>query len=81
MPSFSLAALTALELTPPRLVEVAAACGFAQVGFRLLAAAPGGTSYLLMDDPAQLRETKARLASTGVYVADLEVVAFRPECA
>jgi sugar phosphate isomerase/epimerase len=81
MPSFSLAALTAIELPPPRLVEVAAACGFDQVGFRLLAAAPGGMAYPLMDNPAQLRETKARLASTGVCVADLEVVAFRPETA
>jgi hypothetical protein len=43
MSSFSLAALTALELSPPRLVEVASACGFEQVGFRLLAATPGGT--------------------------------------
>jgi sugar phosphate isomerase/epimerase len=81
MPSFSLAALTAIELPPPRLVEVAAACGFDQVGFRLLAAAPGGMAYPLMDNPAQLRETKARLAATGIRVADLEVVAFRPETA
>jgi hypothetical protein len=28
MPPFSLAALTALELPPPHLVEVAAVCGF-----------------------------------------------------
>jgi sugar phosphate isomerase/epimerase len=79
MPSFSLAALTALDLLPPRLVEVAAACGFEEVGFRLLAATPGGTSYPLMDDRHALKETKARLAATGVRVADLEVVAFRPE--
>jgi sugar phosphate isomerase/epimerase len=79
MPSFSLAALTALELSPPQLVEVASACGFEQIGFRLLAAAPGGKAYPLMDDPAQLRETKLRLDATGVRVADLEVVAFRPE--
>ena len=79
MPSFSLAALTALELPPPQLVEVAFACGFEQVGFRLLPATPGGTSYPLMDDPTGLKETKARLTATGVGVADLEVVAFRPE--
>jgi sugar phosphate isomerase/epimerase len=79
MPSFSLAALTALELSPPQLVEVASACGFEQVGFRLLAATPGGTSYPLMDDPTGLKETKARLTATGIGVADLEVVAFRPE--
>ncbi|MBR0870410.1 TIM barrel protein [Bradyrhizobium tropiciagri] len=79
MASFSLAALTALGLSPVPLVEVAAACGFEQVGFRLLAATPGGVAYPLMDDPQQLRETRSRLAATGVRVADLEVVAFRPD--
>ncbi|WP_375776010.1 sugar phosphate isomerase/epimerase family protein [Bradyrhizobium sp. ma5] len=79
MPSFSLAALTALELSPPELVEVAAACGFEHVGFRLLAATPGGLAYPLMDDAKQLRETRSRLDATGIRVADLEVVAFRPE--
>jgi len=77
MPSFSLAALTALDLSPPRLIEVASACGYEQVGLRLLAATPGGTAYPLMDDRAQLRETKARIAATGVDVADLEIIAFR----
>jgi sugar phosphate isomerase/epimerase len=79
MPSFSLAALTALELAPPELVDVAAACGYDHVGFRLLPAVPGGLAYPLMDDQAQLKETIARLDATGVSVADLEVVAFRPE--
>src|ERR1700742_3806523 len=74
---FSLAALTALDLSPPKLIEVAHACAYEQVGLRLLAATPGGTAYPLMDDRAQLRETKARLAATGVSVADLEIVAFR----
>ena len=79
MPSFSLAALTALELAPPRLIEVAAACGYDHVGIRLLPATPGGMAYPLMEDAAALRETIARLEATGVTVADLEVVAFRPE--
>jgi len=79
MPSFSLAALTALDLPPPQLVEVAHACGFEHVGLRLLAATPGGTAYPLMEDRQQLKETKARLAATGISVVDLEVVAFRPD--
>jgi sugar phosphate isomerase/epimerase len=79
MPSFSLAALTALELAPPELIEVAAACGYDEVGIRLLPATPGGMAYPLMEDEASLRETIARLDATGVTVADLEVVAFRPE--
>jgi sugar phosphate isomerase/epimerase len=79
MRSFSLAALTALELAPPRLIDVAAACGYDQVGIRLLPATPGGIAYPLMDDEAGLRETIARLAATGITFADLEVVAFRPD--
>lgn len=79
MPSFSLAALTALELAPPELIDVAAACGYDHVGIRLLPATPGGVAYPLMEDEAGLRDTIARLDATGVTVADLEVVAFRPE--
>jgi len=79
MPPFSLAALTALDLSPAKLVEMAHVCGFEQVGLRLLPATPGGPAYPLMDDRGQLRETKARLAATGVRVADLEVVAFRAD--
>ncbi|SDO10227.1 sugar phosphate isomerase/epimerase [Afipia sp. GAS231] len=79
MPKFSLAALTVLELAPPELVEVAAACGYDHVGIRLLAAVPGGLAYPLMDDQAALKETLARLDASGITVADLEVVAFRPE--
>ena len=79
MSSFSLAALTALDLAPPKLVDVAAACDYDHVGLRLLPAVPGGVVYPLMDDKAQLKETIARLDATGVTVADLEVVAFRPE--
>jgi sugar phosphate isomerase/epimerase len=79
VPSFSLAALTALELAPPALIDVAAACGYDHVGIRLLPAMPGGIAYPLMEDKAALRETIARLDATGVTVADLEVVAFRPD--
>jgi sugar phosphate isomerase/epimerase len=79
MPSFSLAALTALKLSPPKLIEVASACGFDEVGLRLLPAMPGGMAYPLMDDREHLKETKSRLDATGVRVADLEVVGFRPE--
>ena len=79
MPAFSLAALTALDLAPPRLIDVASVCGFEKVGLRLLAATPGGISYPLMTDRSGMKETKARMAATGIKVADLEIVAFRPE--
>jgi len=79
MPSFSLAALTVLELAPPALIDVAASCGYDAVGIRLLPAMPGGVAYSLMDDEPALKETLARLDATGIRVADLEVVALRPE--
>jgi sugar phosphate isomerase/epimerase len=78
MPAFSLAALTVLDLAPPALIDVAAACGYDAVGIRLLPAMPGGIAYPL-DDKASLKETLARLDATGIKVADLEVVALRPE--
>jgi sugar phosphate isomerase/epimerase len=78
MPPFSLAALTVLELAPPALIDVAAACGYQHVGIRLLPAMAGGIAYPL-DDEAALKETLARIDATGVTVADLEVVAIRPE--
>jgi sugar phosphate isomerase/epimerase len=78
MPAFSLAALTVLDLAPPALIDVAAACGYDAVGVRLLAAMPGGIAYPL-DTKASLKETLARLDATGIKVADLEVVALRPE--
>ena len=79
MPLFSLAALTVLELAPPALIDVAAACGYDCVGIRLLPAMAGGIAYPLMEDEAGLKETLARLDATAITVADLEVVAFRPE--
>jgi sugar phosphate isomerase/epimerase len=78
MPAFSLAALTVLELAPPALIDVAAACGYDAVGIRLLPSVPGGIAYPL-DDKASLKETLDRLDATGIKVADLEVVALRPE--
>jgi sugar phosphate isomerase/epimerase len=79
MATFSLAALTVLDLAPPAMIELAARCGYEKVGLRLLPATPGGIAYRLTDDAALLRETLRRLQATGVTVADLEVVAFRPE--
>jgi hypothetical protein len=79
MPAFSLAALTALELPPPQLVEAGATCGFGQVGLRLQPATPEGIAYPLTNNRNQLKETVIRLRATGITVADLEVVAFRPE--
>jgi sugar phosphate isomerase/epimerase len=77
MPALFYAALTALEWSPP--LEVGARCGFDQIGLRLLPATPEGIAYPLMNDRNQLKETVIRLRARGITVADLEVVAFRPE--
>lgn len=74
MPAFSLAHLTALSLSPPELVSVAAQAGYAEASLRLLPAASGGIAYPLMDDPAMLRETLACMAATGIHIFDLEIV-------
>lgn len=79
MAGFSLAALTVLDLAPPEMIEVAARAGYGKVGLRLLPATPGGIAYRLMDDEPMFRETLRRMQATGVTVADLEVVAFRPD--
>jgi hypothetical protein len=68
VPTFSLAALTILELAPPELIEVAARSGYDQVGLRLLPAVPGGIAYPLMEDETMLRETIRRLKATGIAV-------------
>ena len=71
MPPFALAALTAPELAPPEMIEVAFKTGYSRVGLRLTPVAPGSWAYPLMDDQAMLRETLARIADTGVGVTVL----------
>ena len=76
---YSLAHLTALHLSPPELVEAAAAGGYRYVGLRLTRVAPDDPSYPLATDPALMHETKARLAHTGVEVLDIELARLGPE--
>jgi sugar phosphate isomerase/epimerase len=78
MTDFSLAHLTVLSLPPPQMVEVAARCGYRHVGLRLVAVNAETPGYPLMDDAAALRETKARLAATGVSVLDIEFLRLAP---
>lgn len=71
---FSMACLTALNLTPAQALRVAARAGYTSIGVRLLPAAPGGIAYPLMDDAAMLEATLAAMAETGVVVFDLEII-------
>jgi sugar phosphate isomerase/epimerase len=77
--SFSLAHLTAIVLSPPELIRLAARSGYQSVGLRLMAVNPDSPGYPLMDDPAAMRATKAAIADTGVGVMDIEFVRINPE--
>jgi sugar phosphate isomerase/epimerase len=77
-PVFSLAQLTTLNLSPPEMVSLAHRTGYDFTGVRLLPSAPGGIAYPLMDDPAMLRETIARMEDTGTRIFDLEMIRIDP---
>lgn len=77
-PDFSLAHLTVLSLAPPEMVDVAAETGYRAVGLRLIAVNAETPGYPLMRDAAMLRDTKARLAATGIGVNDIEFVRLTP---
>src|SRR5690349_2562174 len=74
----SLAHLTALALTPVELIDVAARTGYDYVGLRLTRVTPTEPLYDLAHDRALMRETKARLAATGVGVWDVELFRIDP---
>jgi len=76
---YSLAHLTALHLSPPELVEAAAAGGYRYVGLRLTLVVSDDPLYPLTTDAVLMRETKARLATTGVKVLDIELARMGPE--
>ena len=77
-PVFSLAHLSALDLTPPELVITAADAGYSYVGLRLVAVTPGGPAWALWNDRAVMAGTKSRMAETGVGVLDVELVKLLP---
>ena len=79
MADLSLAHLTVISLAPPEVVDVAARTGYRYVGIRLVAATADSPAYPLMNDKTMMRETKARLADTGISVHDIEFVRFAPE--
>ncbi len=72
--SYSIAQLTALGFSPPKMIELAARTGYDHAGVRLLPVAPGAVAYSLMDDKPMLRETLARMNDTGVKIFDLELI-------
>lgn len=75
---YSLAHLTVLSLTPPQVVEVAARTGYRYVGLRMTRVTPDEVLYDLARDRALMKETKARLADTGIAVHDGELFRMDP---
>jgi sugar phosphate isomerase/epimerase len=77
--AFSLAHLSALDLTPPELIMVAAEGGYDYVGLRLVAVTPGGAAWDLKNDKRMRGLTKAAMAHTGVGVLDVELARIEPD--
>jgi len=75
---FSLAHLTLLECSPPKLVDIAARTGYDFVSLRMTPVTPAEHVYPLIGDRRLMRETKARLADTGLEVLDVELLRLDP---
>jgi sugar phosphate isomerase/epimerase len=76
--TIGLAALTVLELSPPDMVDCAAAAGFDCVGLRLLPATPNEPQHDIVGDTPLVRETARRLAANGMPVLDVEIFRLKP---
>lgn len=79
MYKLGLAHLTALNLNPAQLLELAAEVGFSSVGLRLIRVNEESPGYPLMDDPQMMRETLAAIKNTGVSVNDIEFLRIFPQ--
>ncbi len=71
--------LTLLPLTPPEMIDVAAATGLDFVGIRVHAVTPTEQLPDLRPGSPMLRETLARLDGTGVVVRDIEFLPLTSE--
>ena len=72
--ALSIAHLSAIELTPPTLIETAAKAGLDAVGLRLIKVTPDSPGYPLWQDAQMMRDTKSALQNTGLRVNDIEFV-------
>ena len=75
----SLAHLTLNQVPPPELVAIAAETGFDAVGLRLgRGARSSDPTWPMLGDTPMLRETRERLADTGLQVLEAEGVSILP---
>ncbi|ARK31266.1 sugar phosphate isomerase/epimerase family protein [Halalkalibacter krulwichiae] len=71
---FSLAHLTALELSPPELTYVAAKAGYDFVSIRpIYMGLPGEPNYALAENKEMMQQTKRALNETGIKLLDIEL--------
>jgi sugar phosphate isomerase/epimerase len=75
---FSLAHLTVLQCSPLEMIAIASKTGYRYVSLRMTAVTANEKIYPLMDDRAMMRETKKRMADTGIRVHDIELVRLDP---
>jgi sugar phosphate isomerase/epimerase len=73
-----IAPLTALELSPLQLVNVAAKAGYDFVGLRLVPATTTEPQYDTIGNQHALRQVTQRLADTGLHVCDIEFFRIEP---
>lgn len=76
---FSLAHLSALDLTPPEMILAASEADYDYVGLRFVAVTPGGAAWPLWEDKATMAGTRARMDETGVRVLDVELIKLFPD--
>jgi sugar phosphate isomerase/epimerase len=76
MAPLSLAHLTALDVAPPALFELAAQAGYQRVGIRILPAVPGAIAYPL--NRVSVIAWRRGLADAGVGVHDVELLPLTP---
>ena len=71
--SYSLAHVTVLGCAPPEAIRIAARCGYDWAGLRTIPLGlPGEPRYVLEDDAALFRDTRAALRETGIRLHDIE---------
>lgn len=71
-PPLSLCHQSFITLPPLKLIDVAAQAGFASVGLRTHASAPGGPAYSIKSGSEESRQLKRRIAETGVSAFCIE---------
>lgn len=76
--SFSLAALTVLELSPVDMIEVAARAGYSHVGLRTEPATAQEHHFPLLADAGLRQATLKRLRDSGIKVLDIEILRLKP---